>query len=193
MSELQPHDFSVAPLYLLRARPPLHQSVLLHLWCNALCGKQWTLKSIAQEAGTTGGSVKKVLEACVGEGVVIEVSAKERANSKASSAYKVNCEFVPERKEVAKPPAPPKPKVEFPDWVWKMREVWEPIGVIGPKAIHAPLCDAVARYGAPQVAVALCEYVRTHDHTFSSPKNFAAHICEYMPRKESTRPQAAQW
>ena len=168
---LLPHDLGTAPLYLLRGWPAITQAVLLWVWQAELRGERWSLSSVARDAGSTPGTVKKVLEELSEKGVLISDENSTRA------PYRVNCDFVPERPVpvCAKKPkaAPP----EFPSWVWSALKIWRHrVGMIGPRRALDALSVCVNEYGEDPVLRGLDAYASETEAKFASPESYAARV-----------------
>lgn len=183
MNTLLPRDLGVAPLYLLRGRPAIEQAVLLWAWQAELAGAKWSLASLARAAGTTGATAGKTLAALAGEGIV---TAGDGAGP-----YRVNVDFVPERK-----PEPVKAKAKkdadpIPVWVFDAIREWKEAtgGVLMVGQVHKVLAQLVEQYGKEAVVAGFRRYARESDPQWNpNVYKFAANPSQWMPVRSAPAP-----
>lgn len=183
MNPLLPSDLGVAPLYLLRGRPAIEQAVLLWAWQAELAGAKWSLASLARAAGTTGATAGKTLAALAEEGVV---TAGDGAGP-----YRVNVDFVPERK-----PEPVKAKAKkdadpIPVWVFDAMKAWKDAtgGSLIVRQVQATLAPLVAEHGKDAVVAGLRRYAEASDPQWNpNVYKFAANPAAWMPVRSAHAP-----
>jgi len=144
-------DLSVAPLYLMRGRPPEEQTIILYIWEHGLRGdEKVTKKAISRDAGMTPAKLNKTCAKLVEEGVLAEEGR----------FYACRCTFVPTRTQT-EPEV--KKKKSIPAWARDAHGIWAEHrgGFLNLRSIDHALSIAVMTHGPQKVLDALIDYAQS--------------------------------
>jgi len=189
MSQLQKHDLGIFPRYICSGRPAHEQVVLAYLWAYAIEGKSWTYAGLSGESGCSAPKVGKCVEALAKDGVLIELPETERADSKPSSQYIVNADFVPEHDAPEDKKKKQGPRI--PPWAFEAVALWSKIhGSVQPHIMLANLEPVVQIHGKDATLRGLEKYAKYEAPKFASPKAFAARANHWIGTGGERLPEA---